>query len=227
MKHTAPLPVFLAALFLVGVSLYFVALAADAHWLKLLSKPLPLLALIIWTTRSAPGTVGRLTAVGLVLGLIGDVLLSLGDGTFLLGLVSFLLGHIAYTAAFSLAARQLAPLLLIPMLVYVAAVSPVLVPVLGGLAGPVVAYMVFIGVMAWRAAAFAQARGGFAAAALLGAILFMFSDTIIAVNRFVSPISGADVAIMLTYWAGQAALAAGVVLSAPAAGEGAPEPHGA
>ena len=157
----------------------------------------------------------------------GDVLLSLGDGTFLLGLVSFLLGHIAYTAAFSLAARRLAPLLLLPMLAYVAAVSPVLVPVLGDLAVPVVAYMVFIGIMAWRAAAFAQARGGLAGAALLGAILFMLSDTFIAVNQFVSPFDGADVAIMLTYWAGQAALAASFVLSAAPADAAAPASPGA
>ena len=42
----------------------------------------------------------------------------------------------------------------------------------------------------------------------MGALLFVLSDSLIGVNRFVSPFAGANIAIMLTYWLGQLGIAA-------------------
>ena len=149
--------------------------------------------------------------LGLSLGLAGDMLLEASDQTFIPGLIAFLLGHLAYAFAFSQAAGRLAPLQALPMLAYGAAVALVVAPHLGPLLVPVVVYMVAICSMGWRAAAFAEARGGWAWASLLGALLFLLSDTLIALDRFVAPSEGVRPAIILTYWAGPAGIAAGLI----------------
>jgi uncharacterized membrane protein YhhN len=68
------------------------------------------------------------------------------------------------------------------------------------LLAPVVAYMVVISLMV------ACALGTGDRVAIAGAALFMFSDSLIAWNRFVRPLSWAPVAIMVTYHLGQAGL---------------------
>lgn len=223
---TAPeqrtLPVLLTSAALLGVALYLVGVATDAWLLRMCTKPLPVLALIGWTLWKAPGPVGRWVAAALALGLGGDVLLEIGSQTFLFGLVSFLVGHLAYIVGFSKGARWLAPVQLVPMLGFAAAVAAVIVPALGEMAVPVVVYMVVICLMAWRAAAYAESRGGWAWACLGGAVLFLFSDTLIALDRFVAPIDGVRPAIILTYWLGQAGLALGAVGAEAARQRGAP-----
>lgn len=45
----------------------------------------------------------------------------------------------------------------------------------------------------------------------MGALIFMISDTLIAVDRFVSTFAGSDVAIMATYYLAQGLICVGVV----------------
>ena len=204
--------VFLASLFLTGVCLYLVGVATDDFVLRVAVKPMPLIALITWVLAGARDGIGKIIAAGLVLGLTGDMLLEISDSTFIFGLIAFLFGHIAYIVALSRAAGQLAPLQALPLAIYGGVMAMVLGPHLGPMAVPVVAYLLIICAMAWRATAFAEARGGFAWLAMLGAVLFLFSDTLLAMDRFLEPITGVRPAVMLTYWFGQAGLAAGVVL---------------
>lgn len=210
---TSKLPTLLASTFLVGVCLFLVGVATDDYVLRMAVKPAPVVALITWTLWSARSTTGKLTAAALTLGLAGDVLLEAGSSTFLLGLVAFLLGHVVYIVVLSREARRLAPLQALPMLAYGGVMAAVLGPHLGGMAAPVIAYLLVICAMAWRAAALAESRGGIAGAALAGAVLFLFSDTLIAMNRFLAPIEGIRPAIILTYWLAQAGLAVGIVRS--------------
>lgn len=215
---SAPPTIFLASVFATGVCLYLVGVATDDLVLRLATKPLPMLALIAWTLWKTLDTTRVITAVALTLGLTGDMLLEASDQTFIPGLVAFLIGHIVYMVAFSREARRLAPLQAIPMFAYGGVMGAVMAPHLGAMAVPVIAYLLIICAMAWRAAAFAEARGGWAVAALFGAVLFVFSDTLIALDRFVTPLEHIRPAIILTYWFGQAGLAASVVLGRPSAG---------
>ncbi len=193
---------------LVGVALYLVGTLVDHLPLRLLAKPLPMLALIAWTWRRAPNPTGRAVVVALALGLAGDMLLEISSATFIAGLIAFLLGHIVYGAAFTRQVRALHLGLAVPWLLLVGAVYAILGDALGGMLVPVVAYMVVICGMAWRASARAAGLGGRALLGLAGAVLFVFSDTLIALDRFGEPIDGVRPAIILTYWAAQAGLAA-------------------
>jgi uncharacterized membrane protein YhhN len=127
---------------------------------------------------------------------------------FIPGLVSFLLAHLAYIAAFIRAAARpvsgTSVLPLIPLLAYGFAVFAILRPHLGPLMVPVLAYMLVILVMAWRAIEYARqypTPGPLAAA--LGALLFVISDSALALNRFARPYRAGQAVVFGTYFAAQ------------------------
>jgi len=76
----------------------------------------------------------------------------------------------------------------------------------------VVAYLLVIVAMAWRAAVRAQspvlAGSGLLAAA--GACLFLASDSVLAVERFRRPFRAAQPVVFATYWAAQLLIALSV-----------------
>jgi uncharacterized membrane protein YhhN len=137
-------------------------------------------------------------------------------GHFVAGLAAFLCAHLAYTAAFLREERRLRLVRALPFALWLLAAFAWVRPGLGEMTVPVVAYMLAIGSMMWRAAARWGDHPG-ATAALLGAILFGLSDTLIAIDRFRAPIPGAPAfAIIVLYWAGQAGIAASAL--SPSAG---------
>jgi uncharacterized membrane protein YhhN len=177
------------------------------NWRWLLVKPIPVLCLVLWVLRAPKGPYRDRLAAGLALSLAGDVLI---EWSFTAGLAVFLLAHIAYAAAFLTGAKRLLLLRAVPIGLYSAGVIAFLWPGLGEMRPAVLAYVLAIGTMVWRAAA----RVGHAGAprpgewaALAGAILFALSDTLIAFDRFHAPVPGAGWLIILLYWAGQLGIA--------------------
>ncbi|MFM9968763.1 MAG: lysoplasmalogenase, partial [Burkholderiales bacterium] len=141
-----------------------------------------------------------LLALALALSALGDFFLALKDQSrfFVLGLGSFLLAHVAYLALF----LRLASLPSTLALVVIAAcfVSALLslyraYPHMGRLKVPVFAY--FGVIMAMVAAALSIPHApwwlGF------GAALFAFSDSLIAVRKFLAPFALINEAIWVTY----------------------------
>lgn len=143
--------------------------------------------------------------VGLVLSLAGDVFLMLEDH-FVEGLASFLLGHVAYVVGLSRMGLEWPAVVVGAVLVVVAmaAVGRTIVSGAGDtdrrLVVPVAAYMTVIGVMVTTAV------GTLRWAAIVGAVLFWFSDACIGWSRFVSPFRGSRLWIITTYHLGQVGL---------------------
>ena len=82
------------------------------------------------------------------------------------------------------------------------------------LKGAVVAYLLVIVAMAWRAAVRTQSPavpGAGALAAAAGACLFLASDSILAVDRFRRPFRAAEPVVFATYWAAQLLIALSVL----------------
>jgi alkenylglycerophosphocholine/alkenylglycerophosphoethanolamine hydrolase len=181
---------------------YVVALAL--HWplLGLLAKPVPVLCLAGAVLRRRSND-ARLVGAGLLLSAAGDVLLEF-PSLFLIGLIVFLAAHLVYLAAFLQRVRALRLAPLAPLLAWTTATVAWLWNGLGPMRRPVVVYVAAITAMMWRAAAV----GGWAAG---GALLFGLSDTLIALDRFGSPIPGVRYPIILLYWAGQAGIAISVL----------------
>ena len=145
----------------------------------------------------APGAV----VAGLALGAAGDLALARpGDRAFLAGMAAFGLGHLAYALAFWTGAPG--PWWAVAAVLALAASTEVwLLPrVPGPLRLPVRVYAGLIAVMG--VAALCQPWG----ATLVGAALFLLSDTLLAWDRFVAraPVPAVGRAVWLSYWSGQA-----------------------
>lgn len=190
--------------------LYLVGLALDMFWLKLLTKPWPVVALALAVWRYAGTGAGRRIAWGLLAGAVGDVCLALPHA-FLPGMIAFAIGHGLYVVAFLQWNRTAALILLAPVSIYAGTGLWLMLPGAGALALPLLLYIIVIAAMIWRAAACALEPGEHLLlrwGPLAGALLFGFSDTLIGIHRFAQPLPGAAFSIILTYWTGQVLFAA-------------------
>ena len=188
-------------------------------------KPLTTLLIIgyAWPRGANAPKQRHLVRIGLILSLAGDVFLLWPKEGFLPGLVAFLLAHLAYIAAFCLPVRLAAkPWVFAVYALVAAAILSVLWPgVPGALRVPVVAYVVCLATMAaqalvwWRSSAAAQsADATLARAAALGGVLFMASDSLLAINKFGMPLPLASLWILLTYWLAQWCIASALEAAA-------------
>lgn len=197
-----PRPITLLGLALLGAALYIYALATQSPLLGLAVKPLPVIALLVWLGAAEPGRYRRWIMIGLGFSLLGDILLAAPGDLFVFGLAAFLCAHLAYLRAYLGTTRHLSPLALIGSAIVGTALLGVLISHgLGELLIPVTVYSLAITAMLWRA----LACGGLAA---LGAVAFVFSDSLIGIDRFVGQFSAAPYLIIVAYWLGQWAIAA-------------------
>jgi uncharacterized membrane protein YhhN len=173
-------------------------------------KPLTTLLIIAlaWHQHGAPPLYRTLVMAGLVFSLFGDVFLMLPRDRFVAGLVSFLIAHLLYIAAFAQGEFRLTIWLLVPFIIYAAILLRILLPhVPRALKVPVIVYAAALLVMAWLAAerGAAGVPGGLLAA--IGGVLFVASDSALALNRFARPFRAADALVLATYFAAQTLIA--------------------
>ncbi|ROM72267.1 hypothetical protein BK653_08200 [Pseudomonas brassicacearum] len=191
---------------LMGAATYLYGLSVHATLLCLLVKPMPVLALLGWLHDAPTGEYRRWISLGLIFSLVGDVLLAWPGDLFVFGLGAFLLAHLAYLKAYLSDCRRPALLPLALALSIGAVLLGILVSNgLGPLLVPVMAYGLVISAMLWRALARlgteVPKRSAWLAAA--GALAFVFSDSVIGINRFVAPFHAAPYLIIISYWLGQ------------------------
>ncbi len=210
---------------LIGALAILAFIGALPAVLAFVFKPLTTLLIIGYAwQRGANATRQRnLVRIGLILSLAGDVFLLWPKEGFLPGLVAFLLAHLAYIAAFCVPVRLAAkPWVFAVYALVAAAILSVLWPgVPGALRGPVVAYVVCLATMAaqalvwWRSSVAAQAADvNLARAAALGGVLFMLSDSLLAINKFGVPLPLSSLWILLSYWLAQWCIASALKAAA-------------
>ena len=200
-----------------AVLLAIAAVAAAIDWIAVrhehrpaeyVFKPLTLVALTATALALDPQdpTVRAWFVVALVLSLAGDVFLMLPGDLFVPGLGAFLLAHVAYVVG--LVVAGLGPLgVLAGFLVVGAAFGLVGARLLRGIhrsepamAVPVAAYMGAISAM------LVCAVGTGDGVAIVGAVSFYVSDSLIGWGRFVKSYDWGRLAVMVTYHVGQALL---------------------
>lgn len=195
--------------------LFFLHLASiykDWASIQMLTKPLICLSLLISlaTSKNLNTNYQKLIAIGLFFGLLGDVFLMFKD-LFILGLIAFLLGHVCYILAFLIQKSKNSILkdipsiiLLVLLLTYSYYFYTVLSPSLGSLKIPVIIYIIGISSMCYFAFQRSVKRStinfllGF-----LGSLLFIISDSVLALNKFVAYIPSSGLVIMSTYMLAQ------------------------
>lgn len=198
--------------------LYFLALAVEcvatlsgSPWLHLMSKPLlmPVLAAYFYVSTSRSSPAGYLILGALGFSWTGDVILMLDrmyGSLFIYGLIGFLGAHVCYLLYFvkigKMGAAAPSPKITGSLLIfaYMTTFYAFLYPGLGGLKVPVLIYAVFITLMLLSSLrAFDLRTQPFGRICVMGTLIFAVSDSILAINRFVSPFRYAPLFIMTTY----------------------------
>lgn len=211
---------------LIGVALLvaiadWVAVATQRKTLEYFAKPGVMLVLLIWLWQ-ASGFSGSLIwfGLGLVFSMAGDIFLMLPRERFIAGLVAFLLAHVAYVVgfnqtptAFNVAGFILAVLVTLVFLrVYRRIAAGLDASGQPALKTPVLIYSLVISVMLLSALLTLAADTWQAGAAILvsaGALLFFLSDTLLAWNKFVTPLKWGRLAVIITYHLGQILITVG------------------
>jgi len=150
---------------------------------------------------------------------LGDVFLlfeSQSSLFFIMGLSSFLLAHVCYSWFFNKVHKgeyaTWSPWFTGFVVIYYAALMRLLSSGLGTMKVPVYFYGIVICIMFWLALhlnKIYQRNAGLYL--LLGASLFVLSDSILAINKFYQPITGAGLLIMSTYGLAQWLITEGAI----------------
>lgn len=190
--------------------IYFIVTALDligvglkVDWLVLICKPLMMTSLmafywVVSTRRS------KLYLGALFFSLLGDIFLLDKEGQFLLGIGAFLVTQILFIIlVLKRSSRSSKSNLIwsaIPFLIYLVLLMRTLAPELDDLFYPVLIYGSVISVFGITALNYhLNQRNAESLILLSGALLFIASDSMIALNKFYSPHMIYPVAIMLTY----------------------------
>ena len=167
--------------------------------LKPLTSVLVILLVVLYRQDKSSRT--NIVIVGLIACLGGDVLL-LDDSLFAYGLSSFLLAHLLFTYLFySLAKGRMNYTPLIALLLFAACFYSILLPKLAELTIPVAVYQLCISVMCWQGInLYLSRRDRVGRLLCIASLLFVFSDTIIAVDKFLVPFELSGPVILFSYW---------------------------
>jgi uncharacterized membrane protein YhhN len=212
----------------ISLVLYFIASAGillaeliHVSWLYMLCKPFLMTSLLFYYLFSTdPVNRSRALVLAIVFSFAGDVML-MQPTYFIEGLVAFLVAHVLYIFAY----RQLQHdetinalqglqrvRLAFPIVLAGTGLVVILYPALGSLKIPVIIYATALTLMALNAL-FRFGRTSAASFWMVfgGAVLFMLSDSLLAINKFLSPLTMGGFFIMLTYMMAQFLIVKGLL----------------
>ncbi|MFV9551723.1 lysoplasmalogenase [Algibacter sp. PT7-4] len=191
-------------LIVISVIVTIVSAYTNTKLVQYVFKPLSTLLVIIIPILFAKNGLKpykNIILIGLVFCLIGDVFLMF-DSYFIFGLVAFLIGHIFFIYAFttingiSTNIKTLVPLVALACLVFF-----ILKDHLGSLLVPVILYIACIVFMVWQALNLYVWKKDYAfLLILLGGILFLISDSVLAYRKFIFNFTIAQFLVSTTYW---------------------------
>ena len=156
-------------------------------------------------------TYARLVLAALVVSLIGDIFLMLPQDKFIQGLLAFLVAQFLYVLAFLQNIEQLHFLVSIPVLIFAVIIYLTIAPKLNKMRIPVLVYISLISMMGWLAVnRFANFQDGKSLCVLLGGVLFLVSDAILAINRFRRPFYSSQIFNLGAYFCAQLLFASSI-----------------
>jgi len=211
------------------IILYLIVLIADLisvytgnESLRYITKPLlmPLLVgYFVISTKPFTSSLKKWIIFALAFSWLGDVSLMFESGNsnfFILGLIAFLMAHVFYIFFYENVIRleniKKSYWWFIPVLIYYTVLIYVLSPHLGDMKLPVRIYGVVISYMLIQALQTSRINNKNASLMMiLGAALFITSDSILAINKFYRSFEWAGIAVMFTYGIAQVLIIYGAV----------------
>lgn len=182
--------------------IYIFFIPAEPVLTKIIFKLIPMLFILLFSFLQPAGESPKykiLVSIGLFVCMLADGLIY----WFIIGLITFLIGHVWYIFAFRHIKVTAIPKWGVVLLIaYGIAMAIWIAGTLWTkgdtiLAVAVIFYIVVILLMGWNAF---QTANKFA---IVGAILFIFSDSTLAINRFIFDIPFSDALIMISYYSAQ------------------------
>lgn len=191
----------------------------DISWFL---KPflIPFLFLAVYSCGNFPSK--KFLLLALTFSWMGDVVLLFAykaEIYFIIGLIAFLISHIAYIVLFSKQLRINSSrnkavfwIGITAIIVYLILMLSILLPTLGDLKIPVFVYAIILSTMLLFAfkgyLKWSKPAGTYI---LLGAVIFVSSDSILAFNKFYEPIRFSSFLIMATYLLAQYLIIVGIL----------------
>jgi len=191
-------------LFFLLVSLVdIIAILNDNTLWQTISKPMIIPALMFYYIAGSKSR-NKWYILALIFSFLGDVLLLDKSNLFLFGIGAFLVTQLLYVYIFSKGLRKSSwrnrIFAFLPFLIFFFALIRVLKPGLHEFFVPVVIYGVAISIFgAISLLKYLETKDGASLSLISGALLFILSDSLIALHKFHEPRSIYPVAIMLTY----------------------------
>ncbi len=169
--------------------------------LRAFLKALP----IFWLTYLIFGDWGLVTA--LLFSAAGDITLEIErKQSFMIGIGFFFWAHLAYISLLSPFSLSPSSWVIIPLTLYSGLILRLLWQSLGSLRLPVLAYVIVILGMGIAAVI----HSPFSPIVVLGACIFIFSDSAIAIDKFIRPIPQRNYVVMISYYLAQGLLVFGL-----------------
>jgi len=195
--------------------------ALELPRLNLFLKPLIMTLLAAYYIAASGKSISKIVLTAILFSFLGDTfLLFPGEQYFMLGLGSFLVAHIFYIFAYrqhkSDQDNELQGIQKVrysfPVVLAGTGLLVVLYPHLGNLLVPVTVYALVLVLMVLNAL-FRAGRTKTISFLMVfaGAVLFMISDSLLAINKFVASIVGAGFWIMLVYILAQFLIVEGLI----------------
>jgi uncharacterized membrane protein YhhN len=179
--------------------LFIVLLPFEPYPGNFIIKAVPAASLAVLSFIAVSGSRGKLLFTALLFCAAADIALELAAGKyFVAGLGLFLIAHIFFIITFSRDFRfqdSRIPIIVL-LVVYSIMMAFILTPSLKEMAIPVYIYMTALTLVG----IFASLRSVKNDFTLYGAISFIVSDSVLAINKFMMPVLAADYVIMATYY---------------------------
>lgn len=178
-------------------------------------KIIPILSLAFISIRSISGNLGKYIFIGLLFSALGDFFLALsGRKYFIVGLSAFGAAHLMYILAFlkNPVFRKPKTYFVVLFIAYGIIIWNMLSQNLGSMLLPVTAYILLITIMGVSSVLGKDNHQ----VIIVGAILFVISDSVIAVNMFLNKVPNSSFWIMLTYYPAQLLITYGACLTSRA-----------
>jgi len=189
-----------------------------------ITKIIPILVAAIFVfSFNSKSNVNRYIAIGLIFSSFGDIFLEIENSEidlFIPGLLSFLCAHILYICSFRIIPfnyKSYIPIVLIVAVYFIVLMYILLPHIEPALKVPVIIYGLVISCMVYSAItrSISDTQGRYLKSktlVILGSISFAISDSILAIDKFRSPISNAKILVMITYYIGQVFIAGSALL---------------
>lgn len=218
-------------LFIIFFSVLLIECIANASQIlpvQFISKPALMLILIVYFHNRTKGlhSLKNFILLALIFSWFGDVLLLIEKSfrafgfLFVYGLSSFLIAHLFYIIYFwrirrhNISEPKFKPLTITAVLIYTGTFYFLIYDFLSVLKIPVLFYCLIISLMLMASfQAFDLRKSSYGKICIAGTVLFAISDSILAVNRFVTPLPLGGVLVILTYAVGQFLIMKGALLN--------------